>query len=630
MTNSDLLFGETDETAETAETTLAVLPPWTILIVDDDPEVHLATTLALSDVVCLGRPLKFLKAYSAAQAREILRQPADIAIILLDVVMESDDAGLQLVRYIRETLNLHTTRIILRTGQPGSAPERDVIVQYDINDYKAKTELTEARLFTTVVAALRGYRHLASLEASKLGLRKVIDAASSLHQSRSLELFANGVLQQLSAILEADAHSILCAQRRANHPGEMIALARSGRFRVPDAEAEALPKDPEIRRQVQAALDGQSHVFGSTHAALYLQPPTGGEVVVYVECGRPFNELDLSLLEMFGHNISIGYDNLEIYRQLQDTNATLEQRVVERTLALMESETHLGLFKSAVEHSSASIFITNEDGVIVYANPSLSRTSKYPNAELLGRHADLFRSTATSEGTHTAIWQQLRRGEGWRGELLNRRSDSTLYWEDMSISPVTNAEGAITHFVVVKDEISERKKLEEELRHLATIDPLTGLLNRRSFLALAEREISRLGHYPGLLSVAMLDVDHFKAINDLYGHGAGDEVLRVLAEACTGSLRDCDIMGRLGGEEFACILPETSLEQAMLAAERLRTAVMLKKILLKDDSEATITVSIGVATFHETDNRIDAVLHRADQALYRAKLDGRNCVRNIA
>jgi diguanylate cyclase (GGDEF)-like protein len=213
---------------------------------------------------------------------------------------------------------------------------------------------------------------------------------------------------------------------------------------------------------------------------------------------------------------------------------------------------------------------------------------------------------------------------------LNRRSDGTLYWEDMSISPVTNAEGAITHFVVVKDEISERKKLEEELRHLATIDPLTGLLNRRSFLALAEREISRLGHYPGLLSVAMLDVDHFKAINDLYGHGAGDEVLRVLAEACTGSLRDCDIMGRLGGEEFACILPETSLEQAMLAGERLRTAVMLKKIPLQNDSEATITVSIGVATFHETDSGIDAVLHRADQALYRAKLDGRNCVRNIA
>jgi len=627
MSNSDLLFGEGDETARA---TPVALTPWTILIVDDDPEVHLATTLALSDVVCLGRPLRFLKAYSAAEAREILRQPSDIAVILLDVVMESDDAGLQLVRYIREVLNLHTPRIILRTGQPGSAPERDVIVQYDINDYKAKTELTEIRLFTTVIAALRGYRHLASLETSRLGLRKVIDAASSLHQSRSLELFANGVLQQLSAILEADAHSILCAQRRVEHPGEMIALARSGRFRDLNAETGALPKDAEIRRQVQAALDGQSHVFGSTHAALYLKTPTGGEVVVYVECGRPFNELDLSLLEMFGHNISIGYDNLEIYRQLQDTNATLEHRVVERTLALTESETHLWLFKSAVEHSSASIFITNEEGAIVYANPSLSRTSQYPNAELLGVDADLFRSAATPEGTHGAIWQQLRRGEGWRGELLNRRKDGELYWEDMSISPVTNTEGAITHFVVVKDEISERKKLEAELRHLATIDPLTGLPNRRSFFALAEQEISRLRRHPGSLSVAMLDVDHFKKINDQYGHQAGDEVLRALSEACSECLRDRDIMGRLGGEEFACILPDTSSEQVMPAAERLRAAVASRKIRLEDGREIAITVSIGVAVFQETDSDIDAVLHRADQALYRAKLDGRNCIRNAA
>ena len=462
MSNSDLLFGEGDETARA---TPVALTPWNILIVDDDPEVHQATTLALSDVVCLGRPLRFLKAYSAAGAREILRQPSDIAVILLDVVMESDDAGLQLVRYIREVLNLHTPRIILRTGQPGSAPERDVIVQYDINDYKAKTELTEIRLFTTVIAALRGYRHLASLETSRLGLRKVIDAASSLHQSRSLELFANGVLQQLSAILEADAHSILCAQRRVGRPGEMIALARSGRFRDLNAETGALPKDAEIRRQVQAALDGQSHVFGGSHAALYLKTPTDWEVVVYVECGRPFNELDLSLLELFGHNISIGYDNLEIYHQLQGTNATLEQRVAERTLALTESETHLRLFKSAVEHSSASIFITNEEGAIIYANPSLSRTSQYSNAELLGVRADLFRSVATPEGTHGAIWQQLRRGEDWRGELLNQRKDGELHWEDVSISPITDEQGAITHFVAVTDEISELKKLKEELRH---------------------------------------------------------------------------------------------------------------------------------------------------------------------
>ncbi len=624
MNNSDLLFADSDETPHAAVTGLA---PWTILIVDDDPEVHLATTLALSDIVFLGRPLEFLKAYSAAQAREILRGSAEIAVILLDVVMESDDAGLQLVRHIRQDLNLHTTRIILRTGQPGSAPERDVIVEYDINDYKAKTELTDTRLFTTIVAALRGYRHLASLESSRLGLRKVIDAAASLHQSRSLDLFADGVLMQLSAILDSDAHSILCTQRRFEAPGGMVMLACSGRFRALTCAAEELPLDAGIRQQVQAALESQNHVFNGSHAALYLRTPTDWEVVVYVERGRPFSELDLSLLEMFGQNISIGYDNLEIYRQLQDTNATLEQRVMERTLALSQSEIHLRQFKSAVEYSSAAILITNRDGVITYANPAMSHNSLYSSSELLGRHFSMFKSDATQDVIYDAMWAKILNGESWRGELLNRRKDGVLHWEDVSISPVTDPSGEITHFVAVKDEISERKKLEAELRHLATIDPLTGLLNRRSFFALAEQEISRLRRHPGMLSVVMLDVDHFKSINDLHGHQAGDEVLRGLAEACGGCLRERDIMGRLGGEEFACVLPETSLDQAILAAERLRAAVSFKKLSLADGREVAITASMGVAVFQDADSSIDAVLHRADLALYAAKQAGRDCIR---
>ena len=627
MTDSDLLFGEAEETPQAAT---ANALPWTILIVDDDPEVHMATTLALSDVVCLGRPLTFLKAYSAAQAREILRTAADIAIILLDVVMESDDAGLQLVRYIREELDLHTTRIILRTGQPGSAPERDVIVQYDINDYKAKTELTEARLFTTVVAALRGYRHLSNLETSRLGLRKVIDAASSLHQSRSLDLFADGVLMQLSAILDSDAHSILCARRRLDRPGEMTMLAGSGRFHGTTKPAEELPLEDSIREQVRAALAAKTHVFKGSHAALYLRTPTQWEVVVYVECGRPFSELDLSLLEMFGQNISIGYDNLEIYRQLQNNNMTLEERVTERTAALTQSETHLRQFKSAVEQSSASIMITNREGIITYANPALARITQYSEEEVLGKPANIFRSESTPAGTFQKMLELAAAGQSWRGELLNRAKDGTSHWQDVSVSPVTDAKGAITHFVAIGDEISERKKMEAELRHLATVDPLTCLLNRRSFFALAEHEISRLRRQPGMLCVAMLDVDHFKSINDVYGHHAGDEVLRALAKVSADCMREKDLLGRLGGEEFACILPDTSLDQAMLAAERLRSAIAAKRIPVSGDRSISITVSIGVAALTDRDLGLDAVLQRADQALYSAKLDGRDCIRSMA
>ena len=313
---------------------------------------------------------------------------------------------------------------------------------------------------------------------------------------------------------------------------------------------------------------------------------------------------------------------------MQDTNATLEQRVIDRTLALTKSETHLRQFKAAVEQSSASILIADRKGIITYANPALARITQYTLDEVLGRPANMFRSAETPEGTFRAMGEMVSSGQSWRGELLNKSKDGAAHWQDVSISPVTDANGRITHFVAVGDEISERKKLEQELRYLATVDPLTGLLNRRSFFSLAEQEIVRLRRQSDFLAVAMLDVDHFKTINDVYGHRAGDDVLRALAESCTDSMRERDFMGRLGGEEFACVLPGTSMEQAMLAAERLRTAISRKKIRLADGKEVSITVSIGVATFQPTDTSIETVLHRADLALYRAKMDGRDCIRS--
>ena len=452
MTSSDLLFDDDEEAPDLSH---ASIDAWTVLIVDDDREVHAATTLALSDVVCLGRPLKFLNAYSAAQAREILRTPQDIAVILLDVVMETDDAGLQLVRYIRDVLDMQAVRIILRTGQPGLAPERDIIVQYDINDYKSKTELTETRLFTALVVALRGYRHLVSLETSRLGLRKVIDAASSLHRSQSLERFADGVLMQLSAILNSNVHSVLCTHRRAETEAGMMVVARSGRFRDFAAGQEDLSQGGDVHDYVRQALERRKNVLGDSRAAIYLRTPTGGEVVVYVECGRGLNELDLSLLEMFGQSISIGYDNLEIYGQMQDNNATLEQRVVERTLALTESETYLKQFKAAVEHSSSAILIMNRKGIVQYANPAMLRSSECSEAEMLGKHVTLFDRSMNPDVDYKTPSDQLLSGKSWRGELQGRRKNGEKVWNAVTVSPVTDSLGAVTHFILITEDISE-------------------------------------------------------------------------------------------------------------------------------------------------------------------------------
>lgn len=139
---------------------------WRILIVDDDADVHHATELALANTPILGRPLHFLHAFSAGEAGQLLRTEKDIAVILLDVVMEREDAGLELVRIIRQDLGVSEARIILRTGQPAYAPEIDAIRDFDINDYKTKSELSRTRLYTALTAAIRAYQQIHALSAS--------------------------------------------------------------------------------------------------------------------------------------------------------------------------------------------------------------------------------------------------------------------------------------------------------------------------------------------------------------------------------------------------------------------------------------------------------------------------------
>ena len=181
------------------ESSNAPLAPWQLLVVDDDEEIHNVTRLALQGFECCGRSLQVHSAYSSDQALEFLRQRTDIALVLLDVVMETDTAGLDCVHKIRNELNNHFVRIVLRTGQPGQAPEYQVITEYDINDYKEKTELTRQKLFTCVYTSLTGYRDLVALERNRKGLLKVIDCSADLFRRDSFDGFAQRVIRCTSS-----------------------------------------------------------------------------------------------------------------------------------------------------------------------------------------------------------------------------------------------------------------------------------------------------------------------------------------------------------------------------------------------------------------------------------------------
>lgn len=180
---------------------------WKVLLVADEQGVHDVTRLCLGDVRFDGRAVEFLHAFSAGQACEIYERNPDIALSVIDVVMETDDAGLRVVRHVREVLGNVATRLILRTGQPLAVPARSLILQYDINDYKTKTELTSAALFATVITALRGYREIAAMEYSASWMRHMADAAIAMRSAASLGEVAELVLAQLQRLVGLDGRA---------------------------------------------------------------------------------------------------------------------------------------------------------------------------------------------------------------------------------------------------------------------------------------------------------------------------------------------------------------------------------------------------------------------------------------
>ena len=314
---------------------------WKIAVIDDEPAVHDGTRYALADYQLYGQGLEILSAYSAVEGRRLMRTHPDVAVVLLDVIMESDTAGLELVEFIRGDLKNDTVRIILRTGQPGQAPERRVIVDYDINDYKAKTELTADKLFTALTAALRGYQQLQRMVETRRGLEIIIEAASTLFDFRSMQRLAEGVLTQIASLLNVDCAGILVLREpQASHESFSV-LAGSGCYsRLIGAEM-SQTLNPELRRLVEEAFARRQHEFNSQRSVLYIKTGSGREVVVVLEAARQLSDTDRALVEIFCSRLSIAFDNVILYEELQRAKARLEERVAERTQDLTTANRRL-------------------------------------------------------------------------------------------------------------------------------------------------------------------------------------------------------------------------------------------------------------------------------------------------
>ena len=475
--------------ASPAASTTPRLRDWRVLVVDDDVEVHAVTRLILGKMRYKDRGIELISAHSAAEARQLLERESDIAVVLLDVVMETDDAGLRLVSVIREELGNAATRIILRTGQPGQAPEEKVIVDYDINDYKAKSELTAQKLFTTVVAALRSYETIVALEKTRRGLEKILDSTNTLFQVHSLQQFAAGVLTQLCGFLGCQPNGIICVQYEPDKLHDNTAHA--------DSSLQILASTGECSSNMDDGADGHHK-----HAAL-----------------------------------------LEVVRQ-----------------ALRQQKN-----------------------------------------QLTDQYTVIYLDTGDTRATAALLYGGLGTADENDKKLLE------VFAAKISFALAN----ALTHQKMVT------------AQQAATTDFLTGLDNRRQLLRLGVPLIAGAYRRGTPLAVAMLDIDHFKRVNDTWGHDAGDEVLARIGQMLKAGFRSSDVVARFGGEEFCVIAPGLAHSETFALFDAFR--IQLAKETFEFCGETvSITMSIGVST--AVADNIDTMIAAADIELYRAKQQGRNRV----
>jgi len=306
--NDTLLFSpQTSEASETEQSA----SPWKVLIVDDEQDIHSITKLALSGFEFNRRRLNFYHAYSGLQAKEILQQESELALVLLDVVMETEDAGLEVARYIRDELNNSSIRIVLRTGQPGLAPEHKVIQNYDINDYKDKTELTATKLFTLIYSCLRAYRDITILEKSKKGLEKLVTASRNISSRQALNSFTQNTLLQLETLLNLDDSQIFSCQTKAFRLEKSVLniYDEGNTFKFTQSKLEEVPG--EIQSILSTAIKKRKNIFETEQIVIYCEN-SGQTLLFYAKTSQRLSDIDKHLLNMFTENLIVIMDNIHL------------------------------------------------------------------------------------------------------------------------------------------------------------------------------------------------------------------------------------------------------------------------------------------------------------------------------
>ena len=492
--NDELLFA--DELSDDELKSKANMKKWKILIVDDEVDVHSTTRLVLDDFEFEGSQLEFISAYTAEQALDIMKENDDIAVVLLDVVMETNHAGLELVKIIREELKNRMVRIILRTGQPGQAPERKVILEYDINDYKHKAELTSQRLFTSVLSALRSYRDILIIEQNRLGLKHIIDASRNLFQQQSITRLAQGVLTQVISLMGLRDSVYMEGNGIAvSSTGEdMNIIASTGKYAACHDTVDECNEisDETKERFCEICRIGHGCFMGSDYIG-YLPTRLKGSHLLYVEGegGGVFSEQDEDLLRIFSDNVGVAFDNIYLNQEILDTQKEIVRmlgEVVEfrsketafHVIRVSEIARILGIAVGLDQHDIDELYYASpmhDVGKIGIPDSILLKPGKLTDEEMriMRTHTEigynilrasnrkLLKKAATIAHEHHEYWDGSGYPQGLKGEEINIAG---------RIICITDVFDALCSKRVYKDAWSVDNALEYLTKHRETMfDP---------------------------------------------------------------------------------------------------------------------------------------------------------------
>lgn len=320
----EMLFAD-EAPAPTPDASTPGKKNWCVLMVDDDEEVHTVTRLALRNFDFQGQELELLSAYSAKDGRAIFESRDDIALAIIDVVMETEHAGLDLVHYVRNTLENNRTRLVMRTGQPGQAPQDQVIREYDIDDYKEKTEMTIQKLRTLLYSKLRAYRDLCVIEEQRDGLTRVLRATEKVQTSESLTLFATAVLEQLTSLLHLDISALYCTVLPSTQARQQASrtLAATGEYVKYSTGTQFDDLPAEVAERFQKVLEAKTPLHFEDAYVVYSAGDRGASNLLYVTHASTLGKLDRQLLEIYTQSVAVTFENINLQEDLRETQKEL-------------------------------------------------------------------------------------------------------------------------------------------------------------------------------------------------------------------------------------------------------------------------------------------------------------------